>query len=318
MPRIGRRRRLSENQRRLLWSVFERVEKKLEETNQVTQCQIFGKLTRLFAQTSRRPFDFVVVDEAQDIGVAQLRFLAVLAPKGPNSLFLAGDLGQRIFQQPFSWKALGVDIRGRSHTLRINYRTSHQIRTKADSLLGHEQSDVDGNVEDRRGTVSVFNGPHPAIRVLEIETRETEVVAEWLKALRADGLTPEEMAIFVRSNDEVARAVAGIEAAGLSHHVLPTVATDTASVTVSTMHLAKGLEFRAVAVIACDQEVIPSQSRIESIADEADLEDVYNTERHLLYVACTRARDHLLVTGVEPGSEFLSDLAITDRQTPLL
>jgi superfamily I DNA/RNA helicase len=76
------------------------------------------------------------------------------------------------------------------------------------------------------------------------------------------------------------------------------------------MHLAKGLEFRAVAVMACDDEVIPLQERIESIGDEADLEEVYNTERHLLYVACTRARDNLLVTGVKPASEFLDDLSI--------
>ena len=77
--------------------------------------------------------------------------------------------------------------------------------------------------------------------------------------------------------------------------------------TVGTMHLAKGLEFRAVAVMACDSEIIPLQSRVESIADEAGLEEVYNTERNLLYVACTRARDYLLVTGVEPASEFLDD-----------
>ncbi len=74
------------------------------------------------------------------------------------------------------------------------------------------------------------------------------------------------------------------------------------------MHLAKGLEFRAVAVLACDDEIIPSQERIENVGDEADLEEVYNSERHLLYVACTRARDHLLVTGVNPASEFLDDL----------
>ena len=98
-----------------------------------------------------RPFDFVVVDEAQDISVAQLRFLAALGGGRPNSLFFAGDLGQRIFQQPFSWKALGVDIRGRSRTLRINYRTSHQIRMQADRLLGPELSDVDGNTEDTAG-----------------------------------------------------------------------------------------------------------------------------------------------------------------------
>ena len=76
----------------------------------------------------------------------------------------------------------------------------------------------------------------------------------------------------------------------------------------STMHLAKGLEFRAVAVMACDDGVIPLQERIETVADEADLEDVYNTERHLLYVACTRARDHLLVTSTAPASEFLEEL----------
>jgi superfamily I DNA/RNA helicase len=79
-------------------------------------------------------------------------------------------------------------------------------------------------------------------------------------------------------------------------------------VAISTMHMAKGLEFRAVAVMACDDEVIPSQERLEAVADQADLEDIYNTERHLLYVACTRARDRLLVTGVAPASVFLDDL----------
>ena len=74
------------------------------------------------------------------------------------------------------------------------------------------------------------------------------------------------------------------------------------------MHLAKGLEFRAVAVMACDDEVIPLQERIETVADDADLEEVYNTERHLLYVACTRARDYLMISGVTPASEFLDDL----------
>jgi hypothetical protein len=82
-----------------------------------------------------RPFDFAVAYEAQDLGVAQLRFLAALAGDRPDDLFLAGDLGQRIFQTPFSWRALGVDVRGRSQTLRINYRTSHQIRRQADRLL---------------------------------------------------------------------------------------------------------------------------------------------------------------------------------------
>lgn len=78
-------------------------------------------------------------------------------------------------------------------------------------------------------------------------------------------------------------------------------------VAVSTMHFAKGLEFRSVVIMACDDEVIPQLERIESVADDADLEEVYNTERHLLYVACTRARDRLLVRGVSPISEFIDD-----------
>lgn len=86
------------------------------------------------------------------------------------------------------------------------------------------------------------------------------------------------------------------------------VKTSSGMLSVSTIHLAKGLEFRAAVVMACDDEVLPLQERIESITDEADLQEIYDTERHLLYVACTRARDHLLVTGVEPVSEFVDDL----------
>jgi superfamily I DNA/RNA helicase len=79
-------------------------------------------------------------------------------------------------------------------------------------------------------------------------------------------------------------------------------------VNVATMHLAKGLEFRVVAVMGCDDEVLPLQARIEGVGDDGDLQEVYDTERQLLYVACTRARDRLYVTGVEPASEFLGDM----------
>jgi superfamily I DNA/RNA helicase len=243
------------------------------------------------------------------MGVAHLRFFATLAEDRPNAVFFAGDLGQRIFQQPFSWRALGVDIRGRSRTLRVNYRTSHQIRQTADRLLDPEQTDADGVVESRAGTVSVFNGAPPTIRVLDDEDAEIEWVAEWIRERLGDGLMPGELGVFVRSEDEIARATRAVEAAGVSFVVLDErVQPGRHAASVSTMHLAKGLEFRAVVVVACDDEVIPSQARIDTIADSADLDDVYKTERHLLYVACTRARDHLLVTGVVPGSEFLADL----------
>jgi len=307
--RLGRKTRLPEKQRIVLWSIFEYVRASLKAKGLLTYPGLFSKVTSQIKKSPHPPFDFVVVDEAQDISVAQLRFLATLGDGRPNSLFFAGDLGQRIFQQPFSWKALGVDIRGRSRTLRINYRTSHQIRMQADRLLAPELSDVDGNTEERRGTISVFNGPKPTIMVLDSIDAEIKAVSQWLTERRGEGLKPYEFGVFVRSEAEIERAIAAVKGAELPLKVLDEhVVTSSGHVSVSTMHLAKGLEFRAVVVMACEDEVIPLQERIETVADDTDLEEVYNTERHLLYVACTRARDHLLVTSTDPASEFLDDL----------
>jgi len=307
--RLGRKTRLPESLRVTLWSIFEQVRDGLRADGLVTEPEMFSRVATRLSEKRHPPFEFTVVDEAQDVSVAQLRFLAALGGARPNGLFFAGDLGQRIFQQPFSWLALGVDVRGRSRALRINYRTSHQIRTRADRLLGPEISDVDGISDDRRGTMSVFNGVEPTIRVLENNDAETETVSKWIIARVNEGLAPHEIGLFVRSTAELGRARAVVEESGVPYKILDeNVETTSGYVSVSTMHLAKGLEFRAVAVIACDDEVIPLQERIETVADDSDLEEVYNTERHLLYVACTRARDHLLLTGVDPASEFVDDL----------
>ncbi|MCX7049311.1 MAG: UvrD-helicase domain-containing protein [Candidatus Sumerlaeota bacterium] len=311
VARLGRKTRLSEPQRKVLWSIFERVRNALAARNLVTTAGLFTRLAAAVGKSKNPPFDYAVVDEAQDMGISHLRFLAALGGNRPNALFFAGDLGQRIFQQPFSWLALGVDIRGRSRTLRVNYRTSHQIRMQADRLLGPDMTDVDGNKEDRSRTVSVFNGAPPAIRVFKTPSDEIAFVAEWICECTKGGVVPHEFGIFVRSAAEMARAQSAVEKAGLRFRTLDdNVETHSGCVSVGTMHLAKGLEFRAVAVMACDDEIIPLQERIESVGDDADLKEVYDTERQLLYVACTRARDYLLVSGVEPASEFLDDLRI--------
>ena len=310
VQRLGRRTRLPEARRKVLWEIFAQVQDSLRQRGWVTQPGMLGHLAADMPQRRYPPYDFAVVDEAQDVSVPQLRFLAALGGDRPNALFFAGDLGQRIFQQPFSWKSLGVDIRGRSRTLHVNYRTSHQIRTQADRLLDPVVADVDGNEEERKGTVSVFNGPAPEVRTFESADAESAAVAQWLQQRTKDGVAPHEMAVFVRSTDELPRAQAAVRGANLAAQALDDRADVLpGKVVVGTMHLAKGLEFRAVAVMACDDEVIPSQSRIAMASDEGDLEDVYNTERHLLYVASTRARDQLWVSGVRPASEFLADLA---------
>ncbi|WP_373514122.1 3'-5' exonuclease [Persicitalea sp.] len=309
VKRLGRKTRLPEPQRQTLWSIFERVGGQLAAEGWLTQAGLFGRLTEVIEAGGSSPYDFVVVDEAQDLAVYHLRFLASLGASRPDALFFAGDLGQRIFQQPFSWKSLGVDVRGRAKTLHVNYRTSHKIRRQADLLLAPELADVDGNVEERAKTVSVFNGPPPEIKLFDSEEEEISFVGERISKLLSEGLMPNEIGVFVRSAREIERAERAAKVADAPWLVLDeTVETLSTKVAISTMHLAKGLEFKAVVVMACDDEVIPSQERIENITDNADLEDVYNTERHLLYVACTRARDQLLVTSVAPSSEFLEDI----------
>ncbi len=253
VARLGRKTRLPEKQRHALWAIFQQVRSGLSQRGLVTQADLYSRLATRLVAGERRPYDFVVVDVAQDVSVAQLRFVTALGGGRPDTLFFAGDIGQRIFRLPFSWLSLGVDIRGRSGTLRINYRTSHQIRMQADRLLGRQLSDVDGNTEERGGTISVFNGPAPLIRVFDSAEGESAMVGRWLAERASEGVTPGEM-------------------------------------------------------MACDDEVLTLQAPIGAVADEGDLEEVYDTERHLLYVACTRARDHLLVTGIRPASEFLDDL----------
>lgn len=314
VARLGRKTRLPDAQRKVLWSIYERVRSDLKSRKLITLAQLFTSLGAAISKNNKVVFDFAVVDEAQDINVPQLIFLAALGGARSNALFFAGDLGQRIFQQPFSWKALGVDIRGRSRTLRVNYRTSHQIRMQSDRLLGPVVTDVDGNVEDRSETISVFNGPPPAICSLKSESEEIDTVADWIATRTKDGVLPHEFGVFVRSEAQLDRARAAVGQAALKFKVLDEhLETVSGHVSISTMHLAKGLEFRAVVVMACDDEVIPLQERIETVGDDADLQEVYDTERHLLYVACTRARDHLLVTGVSPVSEFLDDMMNGDQ-----
>jgi mRNA-degrading endonuclease RelE of RelBE toxin-antitoxin system len=278
VSRLGRKTKIPKKQQAILWSIFQKVREKLSARSLITHSELFTKLATSIANEKFVPFDFAVVDEAQDLTVAHLRFFAALGGNRPNSLFFAGDLGQRIFQQPFSWIELGVDIRGRSQNLSVNYRTSHQIRTQSDRLLDAEMSDLEGNLQDRSGTVSVFNGPAPTIKLFKNEQEEIDGVSEWISERTREGVVPYEFAIFVRSAAQISRARAAAEKAKIPFKILDEkieAAGNYASI--STMHLAKGLEFRAVVVMACDDEIIPLQERIETIGDDADLQEVYDT-----------------------------------------
>lgn len=308
VPRIGRRNRLGSKQREALWPVFETAHAALSARGLLTSSQLFAAVEAAFSDKPEKPFSHVIVDEAQDLGVAELRMMGAIS-SGPNALFFAGDLGQRIFQLPFSWLNLGVDVRGRSSSLRVNYRTSRQIREAADQLLPQKVRDVDGIEDDRTGAQSVFEGPAPTIAPCDDEAAETAKVAAYLRSAIDDGISPSEIGVFVRSAEYLPRARAAIAAAGLEGRQLTERAEDFGDcVSIGTMHLAKGLEFKVVVVMACDDEALPLQARVDEVTDEDELREVFDTERHLFYVACTRARDRLHITSLRPGSDFIADM----------
>jgi AAA domain/UvrD-like helicase C-terminal domain len=296
VQRMGRKSRLGPNQRARLWPVFQAVREALAAERYTTWADVFTGLADALAKRESKPFDHVVIDEAQDLAPAELRFFAALAPTKADGLFLAGDVGQRIFQHPFSWASLGVDVRGRSHTLKVCYRTSQQIRRAADKLLPTVLRDIDGLEDERRGIISVFDGPAPEVKSLATIAAEADAVRQTVETWLGEGIASHEIGLFVRTPQLVARARAAI--AGLAGE---------GEMTTAPMSLAKGLEFRAVAVMACDEGILPLDERVADAADEAELDDIYETERRLLYVACTRAREHLLLTGVVPTSEYLAD-----------
>ena len=309
VPRLGRKTRVGGKQRELLWEIFDHTRRALEGRKLLTWAEIYGCLTDQIKNTKTYPFDFAVIDECQDLDVAQARFLACLGADRENALFFAGDFGQQIFQLPFSWRELGIDIRGRSSTLRINYRTSQQIRAQADKLLPSDIADVDEIKDSRKGTISLFEGPAPRISLAKSPEIERDIIVQWIKSRIGEGIDPSEIAVFVRSLSEMKRARDAIKSAGCDWIELTDKAeAEPNKVSLSTMHLAKGHEFRAVIVMACDEDILPLSERIASVGDESELGAIFDTERHLLYVACTRARDQLLITGVEPGSIFIADM----------
>lgn len=138
---------------------------------------------------------------------------------------------------------------------------------------------------------------------------ERGAVADFIRTAVAEGISPEEIGVFVRTREIISRAREAVKAAGGTAFELTLHKEGPpGQVRIGVMHLAKGLEFRAIAVVGCDENQLPLQSRVEAVADEVELDDVFATERQLFYVACTRARDRLFISGIKPASEFLGDL----------
>lgn len=314
--RAGRGRALAAVERRQLWNVFERVLAELQQRGRQDWSGLC-RLARELLESGRAvsPYDAVIVDEVQDLQQQELRLTAALAGSGADRLMLVGDAGQRIYYGPYSMRALGIDVRGRSHVLRINYRTSEEIRRFADGLLGERGDDLDGGVEARRGCLSLFNGPEPRLHGFRSQGEQAEFIA--LETLRCldEGLTPDEIAVFARSTARANAVRTALMQRGIPVRRLAREDGEVPAVAVTNMHRAKGLEFKAVFVADASDDAIPSQGVLEEAADSRDAEDRLLRERQLLYVSFTRARDRLHVCWSGRPSRFLANVAEPPGET---
>lgn len=304
VPRVGRGTAMGASQRRQAWRVFERVYEELEATGRLTFNMLCHQVADMLDAADARPFDHVIVDEAQDFGPAELRLCRALAPRRTNDLFLAGDPGQRIYKGKFSWLSQGIDVRGRSACLRVNYRTTEQIRAFADRILPESLS-FEG--DDDRSSYSVFAGVKPEIYVERDEAAEVDRVVSIVDTLLGKGYKPGEIGIFARTRRLASRlGTRALERLGLEPELLHNDDPPTHDrVELGTMHSAKGLEFRAVILVACDSGVVPNEYVLEQATDAAELDEAVEKEKHLLYVAATRAREELFITSSGAPSSFL-------------
>ena len=202
LPRLGRKVRMAASRRDELWCVFSRLREGLEKDGLETEA---GLMHRLAREMNKPPFTHVIIDEAQDISVPELHLVAAIAGGKPNGLFFAGDIGQRIFRSPFPWKSAGVDVQGRSRSLKVNYRTSHQIRAKSDILLPPRLLEADGGEDRRLGITSVFHGPEPRIGIFEVTRRgRRRPSAGGLQDCVDQGISSETVKVLVRSEARAA------------------------------------------------------------------------------------------------------------------
>ncbi|MET9693013.1 UvrD-helicase domain-containing protein [Streptomyces sp. NPDC006514] len=306
--RTGRGTALSPLRRAQVWRAVEGFTRDLRQAGEWTFLQVCAEAARILEPRTERPFRHVVIDEAQDLHPAQWRLLRASVAPGPDDLFIAGDTHQRIYGNKVSLRSLGVNVSGRSHRLRINYRTTHEILQWSTSLLGRENpDDMDGGTESLAGYRSVLNGAHPELLAASSKAEEiadlTARIAQWT----ADGVEPSEIGVAVRYlqlGKEIAHA---LEQAELPVRLLGGAQGSGDGVSIGTMHRMKGLEFRCVAVAGVSESVVPLVSALTPVeVDAQQHREDRLSELSLLFVACTRAREALRISWNGAPSPFLA------------
>lgn len=301
--RAGRGVPLGKAQRKVVWRAVRHVVDRLAAEGK----SAFPQLANEAANFADAPeYDHVIIDEAQDIHPTQWRLLRRLVAEGPDDLFIVGDPHQRIYDSHVSLASLGINVRGRSTKLRINYRTTQEILAWAVPLLGLSPAQgLDDSADTLDGYRSPMHGRRPVVKAYPDLDAELDGLVVQVRSWLDDGVEPTSIGVATRYGYLVRKVVARLKADGIKAYQVP---SKSAGVQVGTMHKMKGLEFRCIAIIGADENALPSSSAVtpEEEDAKAHAQDVQK-ERCLLFVASTRARDHLCVSYAGSPSPFLPD-----------
>jgi superfamily I DNA/RNA helicase len=304
VSRVGRGTPLDRRKRAALWVIFDDYRTRMLSQGLAEPDDAYREAIEILAaEAPNLPYAAVIVDEAQDMGEQAFRLIRAIVPETSsgdrNSLFIVGDAHQRIYGRRASMSACGINIRGRSKRLRLNYRTTQEIRAWAVSILeGVNVDDLDDGSDTLRGYVSLLSGVSPELVGFASEADELKGISSWVGTLPKDQMHLSDIGILCARRKDVERVSEALRAAGTEAVVLQAGADNRSvpGVRVTTMHRAKGLEFFAVAIPFISDAAFPPQGALNAAVDAADREDTIAQYRSLLHVAATRAKRALRVS----------------------
>ena len=314
--RTGRGTPLDRRKRAELWQVFETVRARMNQNDLVERDDAFREAIALLRRKDDAlPYAAVVMDEAQDMGEQAFRLVAEIA-KGSsdpgNAIFMVGDAHQRIYRHRASMSACGIDIRGRSRKLRLNYRTSDAIRRWAVSVMeGVEVDDLDEGLDSLKGYRSLFSGPDPELEGVASQEAELDLIALHVETMPED-VSQSSICVLARTNRLVGAIEEHLKERGLQVVRIAEGKVDPRDkgVRVATMHRAKGLEFDTIFMAGMNAETIPPPAALNSAVDPAGRRQAIEQERSLVHVAATRAKRRLHVSWNGEPSELLPSLKV--------
>ncbi|MGV8125363.1 MAG: UvrD-helicase domain-containing protein [Candidatus Xenobiia bacterium LiM19] len=309
--RIGRGVKLTRKDKKAVWAVFEDYRLSLDE-HRLREADDAVRDARNILESSdtRLPYRAIVVDEGQDMGAQAFRLIRAMLPDGrEDDLLIVGDGHQRIYRHKTALSACGINVRGRSRKLRVNYRTTEENRRWAVRLLeGLPIDDLDGGTDTQKDYRALLHGEPPVVKKFATFSQEIEFIAEYLYSLAESGGNPREVCLAARTNGLIDSYSAAIERKGIkTYRVRRSTAEDPAAegLRCATMHRVKGLEFDRVIIAGVNRSIIPYDGADSGTEDPSVARESEMRERALLYVAATRARKEVLITSFGTPSRFL-------------